>query len=579
MFRSLLSVVIFGLVSYISAPASAQSDWALSAAPSKELFLRRGMARVTTLGHYAYIDGGEVSQLGADGTPIKNRASNAGNSVNSTLSIDLSTSWSSSNVTIRIIDKPTTGMDGQAMWKNEGMNAFYIWGGHLPYGGKIDRPKSWKFEADGKGGGEWLTESPANPSFFGELKRCEEGAYVSTGDTAFWFGGIASGWTNSNPASQPVPGIISYNMTTKVWSNDTTPNFSAFSAYGTIVGGGAVYIPTFGSNGLIVVMGGVTFTLDPSQKTPNGWMDFSNLTFYDPITKNWYWQKATGTPPTARRGFCYVGAEGKNGTYEIFVFGGTNTDSGSTFDDVFVLSLPGFVWTQVPYESKNTRRYHTCTVVGRRQMLSVGGTDGKTAWSGADPWPNGLGLFDMTDWEWKTDYDAEAKDYETANTIRDWGLSSIVWSSETVQNLFTSTATSNGSSTGDRDNKASDSSLDEGSQKTLSTAVIAGAVVGAILGCALVAAAFWFLRKRKRDQAAAAEEFKDEPGNRTYYQAVPPGELHSEPTRTELYGGSTPKHELWAELPKPETAEMQAQHVTVTELDARPDHNDHLLRR
>ncbi|CAI0646013.1 unnamed protein product [Colletotrichum noveboracense] len=288
MCRSLVSVAIFGLVSQIPARASAQSDWAPSAAPSKELFLRRGMARVTTLGHYAYIDGGEVSQLGADGTPIKNRASNAGNSVNSTLSIDLSTSWSSSNVTIRIIDKPTTGMDGQAVWKNEGMNAFYIWGGHLPYGGKIDGPKSWKFEADGKGGGEWLTESPANPSFFGELKRCEEGAYVSTGDTAFWFGGIASGWTNSNPASQPVPGVISCNMTTKVWSNDTTPNFSAFSAYGTIVGGGAVYIPTFGSNGLIVVMGGVTFTLDPSQKTPNGWMDFSNLTFYDPITKDWH---------------------------------------------------------------------------------------------------------------------------------------------------------------------------------------------------------------------------------------------------------------------------------------------------
>ncbi|KAF4926614.1 Kelch repeat-containing protein [Colletotrichum viniferum] len=349
------------------------------------------------------------------------------------------------------------------MWKSEGMDAFYIWGGHLPYGGKIDGPKSWKFEADGKGGDKWVTESPANPSFFGELKRSEEGAYVSTSDAAFWFGGIASGWTNSNPASQPVPGVISYNMTTKVCSNDTTPDFAAFSDHGTIVGGGTVYIPTFGSNGLIVVMGGVTFTLEPSQKTPNGWMDFSNLTFYDPIAKDWYWQKTTGTPPTARRGFCYVGAEGQNGTYEIFVFGGTNTDSGSTFDDVFVLSLPGFVWTQVSYESKKRRRFHTCTVVGRRQMLSVGGTDGKTAWSGADPWPNGLGMFDMTDWEWKTDYDAEAKDYETANTIRDWGLTSVAWSSETVQKLFISTATSNSCSTGDRDNKASDSSLDEGS--------------------------------------------------------------------------------------------------------------------
>lgn len=102
------------------------------------------------------------------------------------------------------------------------------------------------------------------------------------------------------------------------------------------------------------------------------------------------------------------------------MFGGTNPDTGASFDDVFVLSLPGFVWTQVPYEAKLTRRFHTCAVVGRRQMLSVGGTDGKTAWSGADPWPRGLGLFDMVDWTWKNDYDADAKEYETAKTIQDW---------------------------------------------------------------------------------------------------------------------------------------------------------------
>lgn len=74
----------------------------------------------------------------------------------------------------------------------------------------------------------------------------------------------------------------------------------------------------------------------------------------------------------------------------------------------------------MPYKSTLTRRYQTCTVVGRRQMLSVGGADGKTGWTSQDPWPRGLGLFDMTDWVWKSDYDADAADYETHKTIQDW---------------------------------------------------------------------------------------------------------------------------------------------------------------
>lgn len=102
------------------------------------------------------------------------------------------------------------------------------------------------------------------------------------------------------------------------------------------------------------------------------------------------------------------------------MFGGTNSETGSTYDDVFVLSLPGFFWNQVAYESKNPRRNHCCAVVGRRQMLSVGGADGKTGYTSADPWPQGFGLFDMTDWKWKTDYDADAKDYESAKTVSDW---------------------------------------------------------------------------------------------------------------------------------------------------------------
>ncbi|TQN70950.1 hypothetical protein CSHISOI_04626 [Colletotrichum shisoi] len=127
-------------------------------------------------------------------------------------------------------------------------------------------------------------------------------------------------------------------------------------------------------------------------------------------------KRPNGTAVPLRRGREWH--ELPNGTYEIFVFGGTNTVN--TYDDVFFLSSPGFVRTQVIYGAKSIRRFHTCAVVGRRHMLSVGGSDGQTGWSWVDPWPQGLGLFDMTDWVWKTDYDASAKDYETSGVITDW---------------------------------------------------------------------------------------------------------------------------------------------------------------
>ncbi|KAK1974288.1 hypothetical protein LZ30DRAFT_416493 [Colletotrichum cereale] len=329
----------------------------------------------------------------------------------------MSKSWSASNVTIRELSKESQARHGQGLWINEATNSLWIWGGKSPNGAPRENPPaSWKFTADGEGGGKWSKETPANPTFFTDLKRSEDGAFASTPDAGFWFGGKASGLTNPNPVPQAVPGMVTYNMTTKSWANETT----ALSENGTVIGSSAVYIPTFGPNGLITIMGGYTEALDPGLKGPTGWLDFANLTFLDPVTRKWYSQATTGNPPTARAGFCSVGVNGTNGTYEIFVFGGTNEEKRITYDDVFVLSLPGFTWTQIIYNPANPRRYHSCAIVGNRQMLSVGGTDGQTAWSTVDPWPQGLGLFDMTDWTWKTDYDANAEAYETSSIIRDW---------------------------------------------------------------------------------------------------------------------------------------------------------------
>jgi hypothetical protein len=54
--------------------------------------------------------------------------------------------------------------------------------------------------------------------------------------------------------------------------------------------------------------------------------------------------------------------------------------------------------------------------VGKRQVLTIGGTGG----SEADPAPQGLLLFDMTALEWKDSYDANAAAYERNETVQKW---------------------------------------------------------------------------------------------------------------------------------------------------------------
>ncbi|KAK3953688.1 hypothetical protein QBC32DRAFT_112977 [Pseudoneurospora amorphoporcata] len=71
-----------------------QHAWAqLSDAPPAAKFLCRGHCRVAVLGNYVYIDGGEISQLANPG----------GGPMNSTLSIDISKSWSAQTVEINVI--------------------------------------------------------------------------------------------------------------------------------------------------------------------------------------------------------------------------------------------------------------------------------------------------------------------------------------------------------------------------------------------------------------------------------------------------------------------------------------------
>jgi hypothetical protein len=103
------------------------------------------------------------------------------------------------------------------------------------------------------------------------------------------------------------------------------------------------------------------------------------------------------------------------------MYGGTNghrDPSASDSDQVYILSLPAFRWFRSDAVTQ-PRYMQTCELVGKRQMLSIGGCHAQIAHT-VDPFIHGLGIFDLTDWEWKPSYNAEAADYVPHDTINQW---------------------------------------------------------------------------------------------------------------------------------------------------------------
>ena len=243
--------------------------------------------------------------------------------MNSTLSIDISQSWSASTVVIKATPKSNSSgpvvLASQAIWKDPGGNAFYIFGGRAPYLSNRDRITKdgiWKFTVDGKGGGSWAKELPSNPGLLNTLTLTYGAAYASSPDgVGYSIGGRAKPDTEPdlpNDYNVVIPGMLSYEMKSKIWSFSSTA--MAVPPTGALWNGRAEYVPLFGRKGLLFLMGGLVY----DEKGEKSHMfDFNNVTFYDPVDGKWRYQQTQGYAPTERQTFCTVGVAGPNGTYEM----------------------------------------------------------------------------------------------------------------------------------------------------------------------------------------------------------------------------------------------------------------------
>ncbi|KAK2052192.1 hypothetical protein LY76DRAFT_527169, partial [Colletotrichum caudatum] len=461
-------------------------------------------------------------------------------------SLDLSKSWTPRDVKMRRIPKNAPTTIRQAYFVDASSGTAYGWGGFIAKDPAPSQTFVGKFVADGGGGGSWSTKSGSESDHKGlaELRRSHGGAVASTPDSGFYFGGISEDTTSAG-WNDWVSGYFQFDFKSRqrTWTNYTD---SPYSPSRTRYAAAAHYVPTLGPNGVIMVMGGNEFDAGGG-----GGSDLSMETvwFLDPVTHKWYSQKTNGRPPARRRWPCTVGARSPNGTYEMFVFGGT--DNKNAFDDVYILSLPGFVWQQVDARPQNgtARAFMSCVLAGQRQMIVVGGSDQKENPEGKDPFPQGLGIFDVTDLQWKGGYDARAAEYDSPAVIKSWysagNLASVSYDPEVKALLQSAPASNNPSSSGNAE------------QSQLSPGAIAGIVIGGVLLVGLIGVAAFFLwgRRSLRTQSGGAPVVPDvgdckEP-------RYSPMELSTETEISEL-AIKQPNMELQGQDPRYYAAELDA---------------------
>ncbi|KAH6634479.1 hypothetical protein B0J18DRAFT_406123 [Chaetomium sp. MPI-SDFR-AT-0129] len=198
----------------------------------------------------------------------------------------------------------------------------------------------------------------------------------------------------------------------EVFTNVTLPPTTPGRA-----GSELVWVPV-GKRGILVAIGGAVYgdfasysweskNLSESAKTSPGFM--ATLDIYDVETRKWYRQKSTGGPSDALvRGCAVVAAAQDGSSFNIYYYGGYNgrnmEDPKVFTDDVWVLSLPSFIWTKLTSgDAKQARAAHKCVKPYPDQMFAIGGAAALT--SEYKCLSETIRVYNMSSGEWLDRYD------------------------------------------------------------------------------------------------------------------------------------------------------------------------------
>ncbi|KAI1496657.1 hypothetical protein F5X99DRAFT_424377 [Biscogniauxia marginata] len=243
---------------------------------------------------------------------------------------------------------------------------------------------------------------------------------------AWYFGGYRSlSWgpiyyPTANDSINPInvsDTLITLNLgeqQRETWTNVTLPEGTPSRANPSLV-----WVPV-GAEGILVALGGVTYPNynNPRMQSQNeaqsdhdspGFM--SNIDIYDIANDKWYQQPTIGAPPALTLGCAVVVPAQDFSSYNIYHYGGYDgVNPGSDFnDDVWILSLPSFMWMKVSSgKAEHARAGHQCVMPYPDQMVTIGGyttLDGQSlkCLDGGI-----LQVFNLTDGHWMEAYDPDS---------------------------------------------------------------------------------------------------------------------------------------------------------------------------
>lgn len=294
-------------------------------------------------------------------------------------------------------NKLFTGVAGQPAsyaWNNTPAQPFGLWS----YGVK-------------DGTGDSVLE--ANSDGLRGLTRPDQALCGSTGDIGFCLDGTDQYGTR-------IGGFMQVDLDQK-----TASNSSISALYGSRIYHGSIqYVPVYSIEGINIAMGGQYFG--------DQWADMSIMHVYDPVSKTFHNQTATGDIPDGRADYCTAGAASTTDTYEIFYYGGFRgvvSDSATKYDTIHILTLPAFRWIKVSYPASSPRSSHTCNNFNNTaRIISLGGTDAsapmddlnstaKTLMTRPDQRKQGLGVFDLTSLTWTDKFSPSAPRYVQSDPV------------------------------------------------------------------------------------------------------------------------------------------------------------------
>ena len=364
----------------------------------------------------------------------------------------------------------------------------------------------WTFEPDNLGSGSWNQIISSSDPVWNTIVRTNRGYQAYGNGSAYVLG-------EYNPflSGQYIyPGMIKFEMSSQVFFNISSKTGATSPSGHPGEYGSMQCVPSFGSNGVFVVMGGWD---------GNSLIDFGSILVFDPTSGSWYNQMTTGNNPFPRYSICTTGAASTNGTYEIFVYGG---DSGKPYtslvpcDTVNILSMPAFNWFSVAYIPQNPRSGHTCEAVGGGQIAIIGGKDAnppvesgvsedKTTLSTPDLFAQGLAIFDLGTLEIASEYQAGGGAVYEPNQVITQFYAKGSYSGnldEGVDRLMKEThfpsATSSNSTASNSTLTTPSSSSSSTSSHGNNVGAIAGSVIGGVLAIALIIALMLWVSKRQR---------------------------------------------------------------------------------